>query len=148
MISRRVVLHFPKQMIDQPIVYRLSKEYDLVFNILLARIMPNEEGVMVAELSGEDEKYKQGIEYLKDQGVEVQLLSRDVRRDDQKCTQCGACTIICPTGALASPDRETMVVEFDIEKCVACSLCVEACPPRAMQISLSGLEEFAIDRLG
>lgn len=148
MISRRVVLHFPKQMIDQPIVYRLSKEYDLVFNILLARIMPNEEGVMVAELSGEDEKYNQGIEYLRDQGVKVQLLSRDVRRDDEKCTQCGACTIICPTGALAIPDRETMVVEFDIDKCVACSLCVEACPPRAMQISLSGLEEFVIDRLG
>jgi len=148
MISRRVVLHFPKQMIDQPIVYRLSKEYDLVFNILLARIMPNEEGVMVAELSGEDEKYNQGIEYLKDQGVDVQLLSRDVSRDDQKCTQCGACTIICPTGALAIPDRETMVVEFDIEKCVACSLCVQACPPRAMSIALSGLEEFVAERLG
>ena len=148
MISRRVVLHFPKQMIDQPIVYRLSKEYDLVFNILLARIMPNEEGVMVAELSGEDEKYNQGIEYLRDQDVDVQLLSRDVSRDDQKCTQCGACTIICPTGALAIPDRETMVVEFDIEKCVACSLCVQACPPRAMSIALNGLEEFVAERLG
>ena len=148
MISKRVVLHFPKQMIDQPIVYRLSKEYDLVFNILLARIMPNEEGVMVAELSGEDDKYNQGIEYLKDQGVDVQLLSRDVRRDDQRCTQCGACTVICPTGALAIPDRETMVVEFDIEKCVACSLCVQACPPRAMSIALNGLEEFVMERLG
>jgi len=148
MISRRVVLHFPKQMIDQPIVYRLSKEYDLVFNILLARIMPNEEGVMVAELSGEDEKYNQGIEYLRDQDVDVQLLSRDVSRDDQKCTQCGACTIICPTGALAIPDRETMVVEFDIEKCVACSLCVQACPSRAMSIALNGLEEFVAERLG
>ncbi len=148
MISKRVVLHFPKQMIDQPIVYRLSKEYDLIFNILLARIMPNEEGVMVAELSGEDEKYNQGIEYLRDQGVGVQLLSRDVSRDDQKCTQCGACTAICPTGALAIPDRETMVVEFDIDKCVACSLCVQACPPRAMSIALNGLEEFVAERLG
>ena len=68
MISKRVVLHFPNRLIDQPIIYRLSKEYDLIFNILLARIMPNEEGLMVAELSGEDEKYNEGIQYLQDQG--------------------------------------------------------------------------------
>ena len=147
MISKRVVLHFPKQMIDQPIIYRLSKEYDLVFNILLARIMPNEVGIMVAELSGEDENYNEGIEYLRDQGVTVQPLSRDVRRDEQKCTQCGACTIICPTGALSIPDRGTMIVTFEIEKCVACGLCVEACPPRAMRVALNGLEELGVEKL-
>lgn len=62
-------------MIEQPIIYRLIKEYDLIFNILLARIMPNEEGVTAVELSGEDEEYNAGIDYLRDQGVGVQLLS-------------------------------------------------------------------------
>jgi len=69
MTSKRVVLHFPNDLIDQPIIYLLSKKYNLTFNILLARIMPNEEGIMVAELSGEDEKYKEGIQYLREQGV-------------------------------------------------------------------------------
>lgn len=147
MISRRVVLHFPHQLIDQPIIYLLSKEYDLSFNILLARIMPNEEGVMVVELGGEDEKYNEGIKYLQDQGVDVQLLSRDVRRDEQRCTQCGACITMCPTGALSIPDRTTMVVTFDIEKCVACSLCVQACPPRAMHVALNGLEDLGLEKL-
>jgi len=147
-ISKRIVLRFPKRMVDQPIIYLLSKEYGLIFNILLARIMPNAEGLMVAELSGEDENYNKGIQYLKDNGVDVQLLSQDVRRDDDLCTQCGACTTICPTGALAIPDRDTMIVEFDIEKCVACSLCVDACPPRAMQITLNGLEELAMKEFG
>lgn len=147
MISRRVVLHFPHRLIDQPIIYRLIKEYDLVFNILLARIMPNEEGVMVTELSGEDEKYNAGIEYLRDQGVTVQLLSQDVRRDDRRCTQCGACTTVCPTGALSIPDRTTMAVGFDIEKCVACGLCVQACPPRAMHVAFNGLEELGLGKL-
>ena len=147
MISKRVVLHFPNQLIDQPIVYRLSKEYDLIFNILLARIMPNEEAVMVAELSGEDEKYSEGIKYLQDQGVDVQLLSRDVRRDEQRCTQCGACITMCPTGALSIPDRTTMIVTFDIEECVACSLCVQACPPRAMHVALNGLEALGLEKL-
>ena len=147
MVSKRVVLHFPNRLIDQPIIYRLSKEYDLTFNILLARIMPSEEGLMVAELSGEDEKYNAGIEYLCEQGVDVQFLSRDVRRDEKRCTQCGACTTICPTGALFIPDRTTMVVTFEIEKCVACSLCVPACPPRAMHVSLNGLEEWGLEKL-
>ncbi len=147
MISKRVVLHFPNRLINQPIIYLLSKKYDLTFNILLARIMPNEEGLMVVELSGTDEKYNEGVEYLESQGVDVQLLSRDVRRDDRICTQCGACTIICPTGALSILDRETMAVEFDVEKCVACGLCVPACPPRAMQLAFEGLEEFGLTKL-
>ena len=147
MISRRIVLHFPHRLIDQPIIYLLIKEYDLVFNILLARIMPNEEGVMVAELSGEDENYNRGIEYLREQGVIVQLLSRDVNRDEQRCTHCGACTSICPTGSLAIPDRKSMEVVFDIGKCVACSLCVEACPSKAMHVSLTGLEELGLEGL-
>ncbi len=147
MVSKRIVLHFPNRLIDQPIVYRLSKEYDLIFNILLARIMPNEEGLMVAELSGEDENYNKGIEYLREQGVIVQLLSRDVTRDEQRCTQCGACITICPTEALSIPDPGNMEVTFEIEKCVACSLCVDACPPHAMRVALNGLEELVLEKL-
>ena len=147
MISRRVVLHFPNKLIDQPIIYRLCKEYGLMFNILFARIMPNEEGVMVAALSGEDESYNAGIKYLRDQGVDVQLLSQGVRRDDQRCNQCGACTTICPTGSLSIPDHKTMLVEFDVEKCVACGLCVPACPPRAMHVAIDGLEGLGLEKL-
>ena len=147
MISKRIVLHFPHDMIDQPIIYRLSKEYDLILNILLARIMPNEEGLMVVELSGENEKYEEGIQYLRDRGVDVQLLSKDVRRDDDRCIQCGACTAICPTGALSIPDRKTMIVTFDIDKCVACSLCVKSCPPHAMHVALNEFEKLGIKGL-
>lgn len=147
MISKRVVLHFPNRLIDQPIIYLLSKKYDLTFNILLARIMPNEEGLMVVELSGTNDNYNDGVEYLKTHEVDVQLLSRDARRNNEICIQCGACTIICPTGALSIHNRKTMEVEFDVEKCVACGLCVPACPPRAMQLAFEGLEEFGLAKL-
>ncbi len=43
-ISKRVVLQFPKRMIDEPIIYRLVKDYDLVPNILKASITPKEQG--------------------------------------------------------------------------------------------------------
>ncbi|MDD5423206.1 MAG: NIL domain-containing protein [Candidatus Omnitrophota bacterium] len=133
MVSKRIVLTFPHKMVDQPIVYKLVKEFDLVFNILQAKITPNEEGLMVLELKGKKENYAEGIKYLTGIGVKIQPLSQDVTRDEARCTHCGACIAICPTAALHI-DKKTMKVLFDSEKCIACELCVKACPPRAMVV--------------
>ncbi|HDN67683.1 MAG: (Fe-S)-binding protein [Candidatus Latescibacterota bacterium] len=132
-VSRRIVLRFPKQLVDQPIIHSLSRNYNLVFNILKASVTPGEEGVLVFELTGNKNDYEAGIDYLKSLGVKVEPLSRDVKRNELKCTHCGVCVTVCPTGAL-SVDRKTMRVEFDSAKCTACELCVKACPPRAMEV--------------
>ncbi len=120
-------------MVDKPIVYKLVKDYDLVFNILQAKITPKEEGLLVLELTGTKEHYVEGIKYIKSLGVKMQPLSQDVTRDDARCTHCGACVTVCPTSALYI-DKKTMKVIFDSEKCIACELCVRACPPRAMVV--------------
>lgn len=133
MVSKRIVLTFPHKLVDKPIVYKLVKDYDLVFNILQAKITPKEEGLMVVELTGKKENYANGIKYLTTLGVKIQPLSQDVTRDDSRCTHCGACVTICPTNALYV-DKKTMKVIFDSEKCIACELCVKACPPRAMVV--------------
>lgn len=135
MVSKRIVLKFPPKLVDQPIVYKLVKEYDLVFNILRARVTPQEEGELVIELQGKKEKYADGIKYLKNLGVTVQPLSQDITRDEVRCTHCGACITICPTEALYL-DKKTMKVLFDPEKCIACELCIKGCPPRAMMLRL------------
>lgn len=131
MVSKRIVLTFPHKLLDEPIVYKLVKDFNLVFNILQAKITPKEEGIMVLELKGERENYAEGIKYLTSLGVKIQPLSQDVTRDEQRCTHCGACVAICPTEALYV-DKKTMKVNFDADKCIACELCVKACPPRAM----------------
>ena len=133
MVSKRIVLTFPHTLLDQPIVYKLVKDYDLVFNILQAKITPKEEGIMVLELKGKKEDYANGVKYLTSLGVKIQPLSQDVTRDEERCTHCGACIAICPTEALYI-DKKTMKVIFDAEKCIACELCVKACPPRAMVV--------------
>ncbi len=135
MVSKRIVLTYPHSIVDQPIVYKLVKDYDLAFNILQAKITPQEEGVMVLELKGKKEDYAAGIKYLTSIGVNIQPLSQDVTRDDARCTQCGACVTICPSAALYA-DKKTMKIVFDPEKCIACELCVKACPPRAMVVKL------------
>jgi ferredoxin len=135
MISKKIVLKFPSKLIDQPIVYKLVKDFDLIFNILRARVTPKEEGELVIELKGDKEKYAEGMKYLKELGVKIEPLSRDITRDEDRCTHCGACITICPTGAFYT-DKKTMQVIFDAAKCIACELCVKGCPPRAMKVKL------------
>jgi ferredoxin len=132
-ISKRIVLHFPKRLVDRPIIYRLTKDYDLEFNILKASVTPEEEGLMVLELTGEQDKYDQGVEFLIKTGVRVQSLSQDVTRNEERCTHCGACLTICPSAAFEL-EPITRRVKFDNEKCLACGLCLKACPPRAMEV--------------
>ena len=132
-VSKRIVLHFPKRMVDRPIVSRLVKDYDLDFNILKALVTPEEEGLLVLELSGEQQEYDKGIRYLTKTGVKIQSLSQDVLRNEERCTHCGACITICPSGAFEL-DPVTRHVNFYDKKCVACGLCIKACPPRAMEV--------------
>jgi len=132
-VTRRVVLRFPRALLDKPIVYRLIKDYNLVFNILRANVTPKEQGLLVLEISGEEQDYERATKYLADLDVGVQFLDQDVIRNDDKCTHCGACTAVCPTGSL-SLDRGTMQVIFDPALCVACERCIPACPTNAMEV--------------
>ena len=133
MISKKIVLHFPHRLVDQPIVYRLVKDFDLQFNILKAYVTPQEEGLMVLELTGEENKFNKGIQFLESSGVRIQPLSQDVIRNETKCTDCGVCVPICPTQALVV-DPITRKVHFYDNKCIACELCVKVCPTRAMEV--------------
>ena len=131
-VSKRIVLRFPRRLVDRPIVSRLVRDFNLDFNILKASVTPDEEGLLVIELSGEQDNYDKGIKYLTRTGVRIQSLSQDVTRNEERCTHCGACITICPTGAFEL-EPSTRRVNFRNEKCLACGLCIKSCPPRAME---------------
>lgn len=134
-VSKKIVLHFPQQTIDKPIVSALIRDYALDFNILKASISPGEEGLMILELTGAQKDYDRGIRYLQEIGLDIQSLSQDVLRNEERCTHCGACITMCPTRAFTL-DSGTRKVNFDNSRCIVCELCVRACPPRAMQLKL------------
>ncbi len=133
MYSKILILHFPVTEVQKPLVCQLAKNFDLIFNILKAEILPRKEGVMVLELSGKRKNFQAGVSFLKNHGVDVTNAGRKVKRNKRKCTHCGSCTAVCPTGALYV-DRKQLTIEFDESKCSACELCVSACPPRAMEV--------------
>ena len=43
-VTKRIVLRFPKRLVERPIISRLVKDYDLEFNILRASITRNRKG--------------------------------------------------------------------------------------------------------
>ena len=135
MYTRIYILRFPKEIVDQPIICHLVRQFDVEFNILKATILPQHEGVMILELRGHRENIKKGLNYLKGLDVKAESIATSIHRDDGKCFQCGACTGICPTGAL-SLKRPEMAVIFEPEKCSGCGLCVTVCPVKAMEVSL------------
>lgn len=132
-VSKRIVLHFPQRITNRAIVSRLVKDYNLDFNILKAYVTPEEEGLLVLELSGERADYDKGIQYLTNAGVRIQALARDIIRNEDRCTSCGACITVCPAGCFKL-NTKTRKVTFEGEKCIACGICIKACPPRAMEV--------------
>ena len=132
MYSKMVSLRFPKRNVNEPIIANLVKKFDLTFNILKATIYPRKEALVVMELTGHRKNYQEGVRYLKDLGIKVENIGQDIRRDEGKCYQCGACTAVCPTGALFI-QRPEMAVIFEKDKCSACELCVVTCPAMAME---------------
>jgi ferredoxin len=52
---------------------------------------------------------------------------------DEGCTNCQICYRICPTGALSSNGKFSLI-DFDTMLCVKCSLCHDACEPDAIHL--------------
>ncbi len=139
-LATNILLVFRQDVMYQPVIYRLAREFDLMFNILEAKILPRREGRLILELRGTPADVARGIAYLEESGVEVTSIADNISRDEERCVHCGACTAVCRTGALAL-DAATMEVLFVPEKCAACGQCETACPTQ----SLSGVN---IERLG
>ena len=143
MYSKILILSFPPEVAQKALVCQLTKKFDLMFNILSARISNKKEGYMVLEISsGTKAGFNKGVRFLKDQGVMVSSPEHQIYKDEEICTHCGACTAVCPTDALYIK-RPEMEVLFDKEKCSVCELCVLTCPSRAMGLFSAQTEDVS-----
>ena len=147
--SRNVLLIFEQKIMYKPIIYKLATDFKVVFNVLEAKILPKQEGRLILQLEGTKEQIDDSIKYMKDELVKVEILADKIKKDEERCVHCGACTAVCRTDALWI-DRLTMEVCFSPEKCVACGLCMIACPVAAMSgISIDmDMDNGIVDSIG
>lgn len=127
----KMILKFPNSIINEPITYQLVKKYDLRINILKADINYKLEGYLVFDVDGNSKNIALSLDYLKNLGVDADLISNTIVIDTDKCVDCGVCTGVCGVKALTM-NRDTWKLEYEEEKCVGCNRCVTTCPTRAI----------------
>jgi ABC-type methionine transport system ATPase subunit len=76
-MKKRVKLTFPQDLIKEPVIFTMARQYDVIPNIRRARVTETV-GEMILEVEGEDENVDKGIESLKQQGVDVELVEGDI----------------------------------------------------------------------
>jgi ferredoxin len=132
-MEKTVILKFTKDTWNQPVIHGLSRNCDLVFSILEAKVLPRQEAYAIMSLEGAEEEFKKGLEYLKKSKVVIEDVPDHIKRDDDSCVSCGTCTAVCPTDALFT-DGPELYVTLDPDKCVACGNCVNVCPVRCIDL--------------
>ena len=73
----KLYLTYPSRLVREPLIYHLSRNFDLVFNIRQASV--NEDiGIIAIELDGAEEAIERGIAWLRERGVTVEPIEKNV----------------------------------------------------------------------
>ncbi len=76
-MKKRVKLTFPQQLIKEPVIFTMARRFNVMPNIRRARITETV-GEMILELDGEEGNLEKGMQWLKEKGVDVELVEGDV----------------------------------------------------------------------
>ena len=76
-MKKRVKLTFPQNLIREPVIFNMAKNFDIMPNIRRARVTETV-GEMILELEGSEYNLKKGVDFLKDQGVVVESAEGDI----------------------------------------------------------------------
>ncbi len=70
MVKRLVSMTFSEEMIQEPVIYRLGNEFDVVTNIFRAMVT-EKEGWVLLEIQGKAEEVQRAVDFLKSLGITV-----------------------------------------------------------------------------
>ena len=76
-IKKHLDLIFPQGLIKEPVIWMVTKEFDLCFNIRRAKVT-RMTGEMVLEFEGEQDQINGAIKYLEDKGIQVKPITHDI----------------------------------------------------------------------
>jgi ABC-type methionine transport system ATPase subunit len=73
----KLYLTYPKALVREPLLYKLLKRFDVVFNIRGASVS-DEIGIIAIELDGPDDVIERALIWLREQGVTVEPIEKNV----------------------------------------------------------------------
>ena len=76
-VRERVYLTFPKDLIKEPVLSLLAKQFDVVFNIRGSTVTA-EMGLVALEIDGKSTEVEKAIGWLKEKGVMVEPNEKNV----------------------------------------------------------------------
>ena len=76
-MKRRIRLTFPQNLIKEPVIFTMASQFNVVPNIRRARVTETV-GEMVLELEGAEEDLEKGIQWLKEKGLDIELIEGDI----------------------------------------------------------------------
>lgn len=77
MAKKMVHLIFPQKLIKKPIIYTMSKKFDLIPNIRRAKVTETI-GEMSLEIEGSKDSLEKGLKYLSRLGIKVESIVGDI----------------------------------------------------------------------
>lgn len=77
MLAVPVKLIYPEHLIKEPILAHAIKKYDVTPSIRRAGVDEGE-GYLICEFMGEENQIKDSLEWIKSQGVEVEILGAEL----------------------------------------------------------------------
>lgn len=82
MSKKYVSLTFPDNLIKEPIIYKLGKDFNIIPTIFKAKVS-HTEGWVVLELDGEKGEIEKAIGYLKMRGVIIEEGGKEILKKEQ-----------------------------------------------------------------
>jgi L-aspartate semialdehyde sulfurtransferase ferredoxin len=73
----RIQLNYPPEKVNQPVLYRLIRDFGLKLNILKANVEPRTGSFVFLELSGESGAIERALRFLDAEGIGVSAIGLD-----------------------------------------------------------------------
>ena len=135
MTEKKYTLRFSGSNLHESVSYLLVSKFNIKPNFLRANI-DGSGGRMILSMNGRDVDIENAIAHLRSVGIDVELMDNYVKRDENRCIDCGSCVSLCPTFAFEL-DLKTYDVVLNTGKCVACGFCISACPTHAISLKMN-----------
>lgn len=73
----RLQLIYPEELVKEPILCMVCKNFDVVLNIRTAKVT-KDTGILTVEMDGEAEEIERAIKFIEERGVNVQPIEGQI----------------------------------------------------------------------